>query len=78
MELTSSPRSFPSLSWVLKVPSSAHLAQISSSALAKSSAGGKELMVEFCFAPAYYAVSYPVGGQSEKKNEAKIKIENKK
>jgi len=53
MELTSSPRSFPSLSCVLKVPSSAHLAQISSSALAKSSAGGRELMVELCFSPAY-------------------------
>ena len=42
---TSSPRSFPSLSCVLKVPSSAHLSQMASSALAKSRAGGRELMV---------------------------------
>ena len=44
-ERTSSPRSLPSLSCVLKVPSSAHLSQMASSALAKSKAGGRELMV---------------------------------
>ena len=44
---TSSPRSRASSSCFLKVFSSAHLAQMSSSVFGKSSAGGRDAMVAF-------------------------------